>query len=143
MNAITTQAQSLTLLDLVQALGSVLDDDAAVASAVGTLVNAGADQYLPVNGATAAQPEARGWNDRWSLTLGMNWTNKGTFNATAFYGHMKDPVSGAVGKQQGVPLFQNGRALSGGAARPPGGCGVVPGVRGDGERGRGGRGGAP
>ncbi|MFN7952298.1 MAG: hypothetical protein U0610_11285 [bacterium] len=45
MNAITTQAQSLTLLDLVQALGSVLDDDAAVASAVGTLVNAGAVKF--------------------------------------------------------------------------------------------------
>ncbi len=45
MNATTIQAQPLTLLDLVQALGSVLDDDAAVASAVGTLVNAGAVRF--------------------------------------------------------------------------------------------------
>ncbi|MBL8310183.1 MAG: hypothetical protein JNL19_07165 [Burkholderiales bacterium] len=55
-----------------------------------------------VNGATATQSEARGWNDRWTLTLGLNLTGKGSFNGTAFYGHMKDPVSGAVGKQQGV-----------------------------------------
>ncbi len=45
MNTTTIQAQPLTLLDLVQALGSVLDNDAAVASAVGTLVNAGAVKF--------------------------------------------------------------------------------------------------
>ncbi len=80
-------------------LGKTFNDDSSQRS-INTMLS-----YMKqwqVNGATAVQPEARGWNDRWSLTLGMNWINKGTFNATAFYGHMKDPVSGAVGKQQGV-----------------------------------------
>ena len=42
----STTTRTLTLMELVQALGAVLtDDDAAVASAVGALVNSGAVRF--------------------------------------------------------------------------------------------------
>lgn len=56
------------------------------------------------NSANAVQPAARGWNDRIMLTLGFNWTNVGMLNVAGFLGHLKDPVSGALGKQDGVQV---------------------------------------
>jgi hypothetical protein len=56
------------------------------------------------NGANAFQPAAKGWNDRVMLILGFNWLNVGSINASAFLGHLKDPVSGAIGKQDGGQL---------------------------------------
>ncbi len=59
------------------------------------------------NGANAFQPAAKGWNDRIMLMLGFNWLNVGSLNASAFLGHLKDPVSGAIGKQDGSQLDLN------------------------------------
>jgi hypothetical protein len=56
------------------------------------------------NGANAFQPAAKGWNDRIMLMLGFNWLNVGSLNASAYLGHLKDPVSGAIGKQDGGQL---------------------------------------
>jgi hypothetical protein len=56
------------------------------------------------NGANAFQPAAKGWNDRIMLTLGFNWLNIGSANASVFLGHLKDPVSGSIGKQDGGQL---------------------------------------
>jgi hypothetical protein len=56
------------------------------------------------NSANAVQPAARGWNDRIMLTLGFNWTSVGMLNIAGFLGHMKDPVSGAIGKQDGLQV---------------------------------------
>ncbi len=56
------------------------------------------------NSANAIQPAAKGWNDRIMLTLGFNWINVGMVNASAYLGHMKDPLSGAIGKQEGAQL---------------------------------------
>jgi hypothetical protein len=56
------------------------------------------------NGTNVFQPAAKGWNDRVILTLGFNWLNVGSVNASVFLGHLKDPVSGAIGKQDGGQL---------------------------------------
>ena len=56
------------------------------------------------NSATLIQPMSKGWNDRWMFTLGLNWVNVGMFNASAYLGHLKDPLSGAIGKQEGAQL---------------------------------------
>ncbi|MGL5004909.1 MAG: hypothetical protein ACRDAM_18370, partial [Casimicrobium sp.] len=56
------------------------------------------------NSANAFQPAAKGWNDRIMLSLGLNWINVGFLNASAYLGHLKDPVSGAIGKQEGGQL---------------------------------------
>lgn len=56
------------------------------------------------NSANAIQPASKGWNDRIMLTLGFNWLNVGMVNASAYLGHMKDPLSGALGKQDGAQL---------------------------------------
>jgi hypothetical protein len=56
------------------------------------------------NSANAFQPASKGWNDRVMLTLGFNWVNVGMLNASAYLGHLKDPLSGAVGKQEGAQL---------------------------------------
>ena len=53
------------------------------------------------NGATASAPAAAGWNNRLNGTFGVSWQDKGSINLAAFLGHLKDPVSGAIGKQQG------------------------------------------
>ncbi len=45
MNTSRAESQQTTLLDLVRALSTVLDDDAAVASAVAALVNSGAVRF--------------------------------------------------------------------------------------------------
>jgi hypothetical protein len=51
-----------------------------------------------------AQPASKGWNDRIMLTLGFNWINIGALNVAGYLGHLKDPVSGALGKQDGVQV---------------------------------------
>jgi hypothetical protein len=56
------------------------------------------------NSANAIQPASKGWNDRIMLALGFNWLNVGMMNASAYLGHMKDPLSGAIGKQDGAQL---------------------------------------
>jgi hypothetical protein len=56
------------------------------------------------NGSNAFQPASKGWNDRIMLTLGFNWMNVGMLNANAYYGQLKDPLSGSVGKQEGAQL---------------------------------------
>lgn len=56
------------------------------------------------NGANALQPASKGWNDRLTLTLGLNWVNVGMLNASAYLGHLKDPFSGAIGKQEGAQV---------------------------------------
>ncbi len=53
------------------------------------------------NDANLVQPASKGWNDRVMLTLGLNWTNLGLLNVSAYLGHLKDPLSGAIGKQEG------------------------------------------
>jgi len=45
MKARTTTTQPFTLLELVSAIGNVLQDDTAVANAVGALVNSGAVRF--------------------------------------------------------------------------------------------------
>ncbi len=56
------------------------------------------------NSANAFQPATKGWNDRVMLVLGLNWVNVGMLNASAYLGHLKDPLSGAIGKQEGAQL---------------------------------------
>ena len=53
------------------------------------------------NGATLSAPASAGWNNRLNGSLGVSWQDKGAINVSAFLGHLKDPVSGAIGKQQG------------------------------------------
>ena len=53
------------------------------------------------NGATLSAPAAAGWNNRLNGSLGVTWQDKGAINVSVFLGHLKDPVSGAIGKQQG------------------------------------------
>ena len=53
------------------------------------------------NGPTATAAATAGWNNRLNGSLGVTWQDKGAINLSAFLGHLKDPVSGAIGKQQG------------------------------------------
>jgi hypothetical protein len=66
--------------------------------------NNGAVSTHSESGAAVLQPAVKGWNDRVMLTLGFSWINVGTLNIAGYLGHLKDPVSGAIGKQEGAQI---------------------------------------